>query len=84
MATACARLEPVVEHTEDKIGNLHLIGKTRGKMVGASEGEIYGDSQLFSVGQEGAVQSRIWERMSPDAGRKINISGLVVIVENRK
>lgn len=39
MATACARLEHVIEHTEDKPKNLHLIRKARGKTVDASQGE---------------------------------------------
>lgn len=39
MATAYARLEHVIEHTEDKPKNLHLIRKARGKTVDASQGE---------------------------------------------
>lgn len=39
MVAACARLEHVIEHTEDKTRNLYFIRKARGKMVDASQGE---------------------------------------------
>lgn len=38
MATAHARLEHVIEHTEGKTRNLHLIRKVRGKIEDVSQG----------------------------------------------
>lgn len=39
VATACARLEHVIEHTEDKTKSLYFIRKLRGKTVDASQGK---------------------------------------------
>lgn len=38
MATAHARLEHVIEHTEGKTRNLHLIRKVRGEIEDISQG----------------------------------------------